>query len=146
MNFTLDTMQESMLHQNSRYRKPLQTIKINQFKKIDETSKIKVIEIKKRELEKLLQDEKIKGLVNVNLGETPATEKTARYLNRMIRTIRHKESTATNLVVELYETIVEVRGDLEKSMHKEIFKAFEGEIPLSSIRRILSQYRNGKLG
>jgi len=131
-----------MLHQN---QKPLQTIKINRFRQIDETSKIKVIAGKKRELEKLLQDGKIKGLVNLN-RKTPATEKTVRYLNRMIRTVIHKESTATNFVVELYETLIEVRGDLEKSIHREIYKAFEGEVPLSSIRRILSQYRNGKLG
>jgi len=145
MNFTQDTMQESMLHTHSRYRKPLQTINISQFRKIDEVSKIEVITYKKRQLVKLLEDEKLKGLVNIK-GETPATEKTARYLNRMIRTIRHKESTATNLVVELYETLVEVRGELGTSIHKEIFKAFEGQVPLSSIRRILSQYRNGKLG
>jgi len=72
------------------------------------------------------------------------SEKKIRYLNRIIRRVRSGD-TQTNFVVELFQTIIEVRGD-NKTVHREIYKAFDGEVPISSIRRILSQYRRGKLG
>jgi len=101
------------------------------------------VQIRIEALEKILVKKHLKGMIKIELGEEPTSKKNIRYLNRMITTIRG-EVTATNIILELYEIIVKIKGD-QKSIHKEIFKALDNAVPISSIRRVLSQYRRGIL-
>lgn len=103
------------------------------------------IKIRLEELEKELDRKHMKDQINIELGEDPITEKNVRYINRMIRTIRGDDPTATGIVVELFETIVGLRGE-SKKLHWEIYESLDKQVPISSIRRILSLCRNGKLG
>ena len=82
--------------------------------------------------------------LKIELGKKPTSEQSVRYLNRIIKTMRG-EVTATSIVVEVYRTIVNIGQD-DKHVHRLIYKTLDGQVPISSIRRILSQYRNGKLG
>lgn len=131
-------MQE--LISRGKWNYPLHTIKVNEFVKLGKEEKEKQIKLRIEALENLL----VKKKMDIKIVCSGSSEKNIRYLNRIIKTVRGEE-TATNFVVEMYETILDVRGDSE-SVHKEIYKAFEGAVPISSIRRILSQYRRGKLG
>ena len=136
MNFTLDTMQE-LISKRSRFSYPLHTINVNEFTKLDDGEKKNQIKLKLEALEKA----KIDGLAKVKTEDT--SENNLRALNRIIRKIRSGD-TETSIVVELYETIVELRGNTKK-IHWEIHEALEGQVKISSIRRILSELRNDKL-
>ena len=145
MIFTIDTMQELVSTKRGSYNYPLQTIKVSDFVKMSKDDKATQIKIRLEELEKELERKHMKGLIKIELGEDPTSEKNVRYINRMIRTIRGDELTATGIVVEIFETIVGLRGE-SKKIHWEIYQSLDKQVPVSSIRRILSLYRNGKLG
>jgi transcriptional antiterminator len=102
------------------------------------------IKIRLEELDKELVSKHMKGF-NIELNEDPISEKNVRYINRMIRTIRGDNPTATGIVIEIFEIIVGLRGE-SKKLHLEIYESLDKQVPVSSIRRILSLYRNGKLG
>jgi hypothetical protein len=138
-------MQELVSTKRGSYSYPLQTIKVSDFVKMTKVDKATQIKIRLDELEKELDRKHMKGLINIELGEDPTSEKNVRYINRMIRTIRGDEPTATGIVVEIFEMIVGLRGE-SKKIHWEIYESLDKEVPVSSIRRILSLYRNGKLG
>lgn len=136
-------MQELISSARSRWSYPLNTIKIREFNKLEKNDKATQIQIRIEALEKVLEKKHMKGMIKIELGEEPTSEKNIRYLNRMITTIRG-EVTSTNIILELYEIIIKI-SDSQKSIHHEIFKALGGEVPISSIRRVLSQYRRGIL-
>jgi len=133
-------MQE-LISKNHEY--PLQTINVRAFVKLSEDDKFTQINTRAKELEGVLKKNHETGL-KIELGKQPTSERSVRYINRMIKTIRG-EITATSIVVEVYQTIMDVGQD-DKHVHRLIYKALNDEVPISSIRRILSQYRNGKLG
>ena len=134
-------MQELISKNHHEY--PLQTINVRAFVKLSEDDKFTQINIRAKELEGVLAKNHETGM-KIELGKQPTSERSVRYLNRMIKTIRG-EVTATSIVVEVYQTIMKVDED-NRHVHKLIYKALDGQVPISSIRRILSQYRNGKLG
>ncbi len=136
MNSTLGTMQE-LISKRSKFSYPLHTINISKFTKLDEDRKKSLIKQQVEALEKA----KINGMNKIKAEDT--TETNIRNLNRIIRSIRYGD-TETDIVVELYEIIVKLRGTSRK-IHWEIHDALEGKILVSSIRRVLSEYRNGKL-
>lgn len=138
-------MQELVSTKRGSYSYPLQTINVSNFVKMTKDQKASQIKIRLEELEKELDRKHMKGQINIELGEDPITEKNVRYINRMIRTIRGDDPTATGIVVELFETIVGLRGE-SKKLHWEIYESLDKQVPISSIRRILSLCRNGKLG
>lgn len=139
MNFTLDTMQE-LISKRNRFSYP-QTIKISDFEKLDEDKKKSIVKQKIDQVIEALKKANIDSLAKIRTEDI--TEKNVRTLNRLIRTIKSGD-TETGIVVELYETIVELRGTTKK-IHWEIYNALEGQVKIPSIRRILSEYRNGKL-
>lgn len=118
-----------------------QYIVVKDFLKQSEMDKSFQVETKVKELKNIEENHKI-GL-KIELGKDHTSEKTARYLNRMIKSIRG-ETTVTDVVVEIYETILKT-GET-KNAHWLIHKVLDSQVPVSSIRRILSQYRHGKLG
>ncbi len=138
-------MQELVSTKRGSYSYPLQTINVSKFVKMTKDQKASQIKIRLEELEKELDRKHMKDQINIELGEDPITEKNVRYINRMIRTIRGDDPTATGIVVELFETIVGLRGE-SKKLHWEIYESLDKQVPISSIRRILSLCRNGKLG
>ncbi len=136
-------MQELISSTRSKWSYPLNTIKIREFNKLGKNDQATQIQIRIQALEEVLEEKHLKGMIKIELGEEATSEKNIRYLNRMITTIRG-EATATNIIVELYEIIIETSGE-EKSIHNEIFIALDKQVPISSIRRVLSQYRRGLL-
>ena len=136
-------MQELVKYQRKNHEYPLQCINVRSFLKRLEGDKLQEVTKRAKELEDVLEKNNQTGL-KIDLGKQPTSERTVRYLNRMIKTIRG-EFTSTDIVVELYQTILSVNED-SKHSHQEIYKALDGQVPVSSIRRILSQYRHGKLG
>jgi len=132
-------MQE-LISKRNKFSYP-QTIKISDFAKLDEDKKKSIVKQKIDQVIEALKKADIDSLAKVRAEDI--TEKNVRTLNRLIRTIKSGD-TETNFVVELYETIVELRGTTKK-IHWEIYNALEGQVKIPSIRRILSEYRNGKL-
>jgi len=123
---------------------PLQCINVRAFIKKNDEDKLQQITKRAKELEDVLEKNNQTGL-KIDLGKQPTSERTVRYLNRMIKTIRG-EVTSTDIVVELYEIMLSVGEDNTRHSHRVIYKALDEQVPISSIRRILSQYRHGKLG
>jgi len=138
-------MQELVSTKRGSYSYPLQTINVSKFVKMTKDQKASQIKIRLEELDKEIDRKHMKGLINIELGEDEISEKNVRYINRMIRTIRGDDLTATGIVVEIFETIVGLRGE-SKRLHWEIYESLDKQVPISSIRRILSLCRNGKLG
>jgi len=134
-------MQE-LISKKDNHEYPLQCINVKEFIKMSETDRNAQLKLRVKELEGVLEKNNQAGL-KIEVGkQTP--ERSVRYLNRMIKTIRG-ELTATDIVVEMYQTVIDL-GEEDRHVHKLIFKALDEQVPISSIRRILSQYRNGKLG
>jgi hypothetical protein len=134
---------QKLIFRKSKFDVSLQTINIDAYNGLEDSEKLAQIKIKAKQLVDYLSENKVD--LKIELGENPASERTVRYLNRMIRTIRKNQTTLTNIVVEVYETILSIKPD-HKSIHREINTALDGQVPVSSIRRIISLYRNGKLG
>lgn len=136
-------MQQLTDQPKNRY--PLECIKVIDFMRMSESKRFESVVLRTKAINEFLHQKFGDNFSELKIGKNPTSEKYIRYLNRMIRSIRGDPLTETEIVIELFEELIQINGKDYRSAYNDIHTALE-IVPAPSIRRILSQYRNGKLG
>jgi hypothetical protein len=134
-----------LLSKPDRPRYPLECIKPWDFMRKTEEQKKEIISIRTTALNDLLHKKYGDKTIEIQVRPEFSDIKNIMLLNRKIRALRNDPWTVTTIVIKILDELKRIYGEGYKHTHRDVQLVLE-DVPIPSIRRIISQYNRGLLG